>query len=204
MTSQVEFFCSEAEESTILAYLSRSGATFGDASDGTIAEWRALEELDPPPWRTPMTLLVRVEAHGPVSWHRSRPDVAGATPGALVTNLFAHQAWKERGLRAPDRLLDADVSPVLVYKRSGTREGRVCPHSILAPPSRLERAGEAYARWVRRTLSWVRRRGAIVHDYRSPSSRIPNPLNLLNTVYALPDVHDDLRAHPESFVIMSS
>lgn len=202
MTSQVEFFCTAQEEATVLEYLAARGAVFSDVTEGSVLEWQTLEQVRDLPTDQPMTLMVWVRAHGPLVWHKSKPQVSGETHESLVMSVFARKEWEEQQLGTGDRVLDTDASPVLHFERPYRKRGLLAPRIIVAPPSSIERVGVEYARWVRRVLSWVRRRGKIVHDWRSPSKVIPNPLSLLSTIYAWPGVRAELEERPGDFVII--
>ncbi len=75
------------------------------------------------------------------------------------------------------------------------------PLEVYLWPSSLERAGPEFARWVKRSLAWIRRRGTIVHDYRRPSTTLPNPHSTLNTIYAFPEVLEAVRSADRRFTL---
>jgi hypothetical protein len=133
--------------------------------------------------------------------YTSQPGITGATHRSLVINLSAHDDWDERGLGEGDRLIDFDLSPVLQYTRGDLQDGKREPNTVLAPPSNLKRVGPEYERWVLTSLAWIRRRGTIVHDWRKPSTTIPNPYSFVNTIYAFPDVEEALKSTHHEFTI---
>jgi hypothetical protein len=132
----------------------------------------------------------------------TRPELISWFAGRIVMRLFAREDWDHSGTVAGDRLLDQDLSPGTCYKRPEMWEGKIGPCTLIAPPSSIERAGVEYAKWVNRCLGWIRRRGKIVHDWRSPSTVIPNPHHLLNTVYAFPSAMKVLKTSEHSYAIL--
>ncbi len=74
---------------------------------------------------------------------------------------------------------------------------------MLAPPSVPSLVGLEYEKWVKRLMSWIRRRGELIHDYRKPSKLLPNPHSTLNSVYALPEILEDVRSSPGQFTLLS-
>ena len=155
-----------------------------------------------PAWPEFVCLYLWAKDLGPLQWHYKRPKVEGATHGSLVSRLFARDDWDKSGLSEGDRLLDQDLSPGICYKRPECMDGRIGPSTLIAPPSNLERVGNGYAKWVNRCIGWIRRRGKIVHDWRSPSITIPNPQGFLNTVYAFPDALRELESGEHTFAIL--
>lgn len=134
-------------------------------------------------------------------WHASPPEISGPTHGNLVQNLLALREWEERGLAPPNRLLNYDLSPVITYQRGSQHNGRASQNVVLAPPSSLRRVDPGYERRVKQSLSWIRRRGTIVHDYRNQTDKLPNPHLILNTIYAFPDVLEEIRSGEHRFAI---
>src|ERR1700719_1674146 len=96
-------------------------------------------------------------------------------------------SWEANPPRGGDGLLDVEGSPVMIYQRGAVLERRYGPCLLLCPASNPERVSKSFAAWTRRCFSWVRRQSTRVHDWRVPSSTIPNPDRLLNSVYAFPD-----------------
>ena len=64
-----------------------------------------------------------------------------------------------------------------------------------------ERVSQEFAKWVRRCLSWVRRRTKRIHDYREQHPNLPNPGRLLNSIYAFPDAYAEVESGRHHFVI---
>ena len=202
MTAQVEFFCSPDEERDVLRYLANESATeFFDVKNDCMKPWSSFSINSLPEWPDPLHLYLWKPKHGPLIWHTSRPAIAGSTHRSFRMNLSAHKRWDELGLSGNDKLLDSDLSPILCYQRGHVHDGKVGPNLVLAPPSNLKRVGAEYERWVKRSLAWIRRRGKIVHDWRKQSATIPNPEMLLSTIYAFPDVREDLASTNHNFAI---
>jgi hypothetical protein len=200
MTAQVQFLCSSTEERDILRYLFKSeGTHLYEVRERLWALRQSLSVDDVPAWPEPFEIYIWQPVFGSLIWFTSRPSVSGGTHGSLVMTLLAGDAWDALELGPAGKMLDNDLSPVLVYKRGGIREGRVGPCSVLAPPSNLERVGPEYKRWVTRTLAWIRRRGTIVHDWRNPSTSLWNPESLLTTIYAFPDALREIESGSRKF-----
>lgn len=79
------------------------------------------------------------------------------------------------------------------------RNKRLGTCTVKAPPSNLERVGPEYAQYVKRSMAWIRRRGTIVHDWRTPSKSLWNPNSLLSTVYAFPEALSEMETEPNKF-----
>jgi hypothetical protein len=197
MTAQVEFFCSPAEERDVLRYLTKAPNTrVFDVRGGSLTPCESFSAEDLPPWPEAVHVYLWQPTHGSLVWHKSPPAISGESHRSFVMNLFAREAWDARRLGVGDQLLNADLSPIVCYRRGLMRDGRVGPNLILAPPSSLLRAGREYERYVQRSL-----RGSIVHDWRNQSVTIPNPAKLVNTIYAFPDVEQRLKEPDHEFGI---
>jgi hypothetical protein len=202
MTAQVEFFCSPDEERDIIQYLANADVMeFFDVREGRLTPWNSFSVSDIPEWPDPLQIYLWQPTHGSLIWHTSRPEVAGPTNRSFAMSFFAHEKWDELGLSGNDKMLDSDLSPILSYQRGTVQDGKLGPNLVLAPPSNIKRVGADYERWVKRSLAWIRRRGKIVHDWRQQSVTIPNPDMLLNTIYAFPDVREDLASRNHNYAI---
>jgi hypothetical protein len=203
MTAQIQYFCESDDEQAILDRLTVSTTIAVFQLDGQriteIPEF-AVEKISP--WPQFICLYLWAKDLGPLRWHESRPKVEGPTHRSLVVRLFAREDWDRSGAVTDKRLLDQDSSPGLCYKRPEMLDGKMGPCTLVAPPSNLERVGVEYAKWVNRCVGWIRRRGKIVHDWRSPSTGIPNPRQILNTVYAFPSAMKLLEGGEHSFAIL--
>jgi hypothetical protein len=203
MTAQVQWFCDADDERTILDRLADTEtiAVFGlDGQRMTEIPEFSVEKL--PPWPTFSCLYLWAKELGPLRWHESRPKLEGETHRSFVMRFFAREHWDQSGAVEGNRLLDQGLSPGLCYKRPELLDGKMGPCTLIAPPSNLERVGIEYAKWVNRCVSWIRRRGKIVHDWRSPSAVIPNPRHILNTVYAFPSAMKTIEGGEHSFAIL--
>ena len=203
MTAQVQYFCDSDDERAILDRLTANNAIVVFQLDGQrmteIPEF-SVEKLAP--WPKFACLYLWAMDLGPLQWHDNRPKVEGPTHRSFVMRLFAREDWDRSGAVEGDRLLDQDLSPGLCYKRPEMLDGKMGPCTLIAPPSNLELVGVEYAKWVSRSVAWIRRRGKIVHDWRSPSVVIPNPHHILNTVYAFPSAMKILEGGKHSFAIL--
>lgn len=202
MTAQVEFFCSPDEERDVLRYLTKTGDTHVfDVRDQQMTPWDSFSADELPGWPDPLHIYLFQPAQGTLIWHTSPPSVTGLTHRSFVMNLFAREEWDERRLGGDDKMFDTDLSPILCYRRGAFCDGKMGPNLVLAPPSNLQRIGSEYERWVNRSLAWIRRRGTIVHDYRKQSTTIPNPHSIVNTIYAFPDVLQNIESNDHKFII---
>ena len=203
MSAQVQFFCSSKEEREILTHLTRGLSDSVFRFDGRnlqpIADFSP-EQL--PPWPQSEHLFIWPRAYGPLAWHNRRPAILKTSHRALVGSLFAQGDWDRLGLTEHDGLLDQDRSPLLRYSRGEVCDGRVGPSLIFAPPTDLERVSPDYARWVRRCIAWVRRQGTKVHDWKTPSTVLPSPRGLLNTIYAFPDAYSSIESKSDTYAIL--
>jgi len=188
VTARSDFFCSQSEEGSILEHLRHSGDVIGltyrlRGSPGLPPiDWTAV-----PPWPAAFGCILWLRSAGPIEWLTSLPEAKGDTHGELVNSLLASMAWKADPPPGGEGLLDVERSPVMIYQRAAVLEGRFGPCLLLSPASNPERISNEFAAWTRRCFAWMRRHSARVHDWRAPSSTIPNPDHLLNSVYAFPD-----------------
>lgn len=202
MTSQIQFFCSPREEVEILQYLLKNGGTkVFNVINGGMNSWSFFSTEDLPDWTSSLEIYLWQHSHGPLVWHTSRPEVKGSTHKSLVNNLFSRQEWDNRNLTQNDKMLDSDLSPILYFNRGKILDGRVCPHTIIFPPSSLRRVGIDYERWANRSLGWIRRKCKSIHDWRNQSKTIYNPYSSLNTIYAFPDMLKDFTINPNKYAI---
>jgi len=186
MTAAVEFFCTPDEERTFLTLiLAKPGAQcafIGDRTQTIVNN----ADLTLPGWSKHLELLIWNTTIGELVWHETRPRSEDNNADGFRASVLAQLTWDEARPRPSDRLLDSERSPALVYTRGRRAGGRITPSRLKAPPSSAARVSLAYKRWVTSTLGWIRRRGVIVHDWHSPSRALPNRLQLVTTVYALP------------------
>jgi hypothetical protein len=203
MTAQIQYFCDLNDEQAVLDRLTADEAIAVFDLDGQrmteIPEF-SVEKIAP--WPKFVCLYLWANELGPLRWHEDRPKAEGPTHRSFVMRLFAREDWDRSEAVAGDRLLDQDLSPGLCYKRPEMWEGKMGPCTLIAPPSSLERVGAEYAKWVNRCVGWIRRRGKIVHGWRSPSTVIPNPHHILNTVYAFPSAMKIIEGGEHSFAIL--
>jgi hypothetical protein len=199
----LDFFCSSNEEKSILKYLLHSGDVIGLTSrlrgspDLPPIDWTAV-----PAWPEPFSCFLWLRSAGSMNWHRSRPEAKGKTHGELVNRLLASMAWEANPPRGDEGMLDVETSPVMIYRRSMVLEGRSGPCLLICPASNPERISKGFAAWKRRCFAWVRRHGTRVHDWRVPSSTLPNPDGLLNSVYAFPEALIRLKRGDHEYAIL--
>ena len=203
MTARSDFFCSPTEEKSILEHLLHSGDVIGltyrlrGSPDLPPVDWTAV-----PPWPEPFSCFLWLRSAGSVQWHTSRPEVKGETHGELVNRVLASMTWDADPLQQDEGLLDVERSPVMIYRRSTVLEGRSGPCLLLCPPSNPDRISKEFAAWARRCFAWVRRHGTRVHDWRAPSSTLPNSDHLLNSIYAFPEALVRLKRGDHGYAIL--
>jgi hypothetical protein len=203
MTAQVQFFCSPQEEHVVLERLTADPALVVFLLDGQrMTELPEFSSHLLSPWPEFVCLYIWAKLLGPIQWHEKRPKVEGTTQRSFVARLFAREHWDKSGIAKGEKLLDQDLSPGICYKRPEIADGRTGPCTLIAPPSNLKRVGTEYEKWVNRYLGWIRRRGKLVHDWRSPSTVLPNQRGLLNTVYAFPEALKEIESGEHSFAIL--
>jgi hypothetical protein len=203
MTAQVQWFCDADEERAVLDRLAGTETIAVFELDGqrmTEIPGFSVDKL--PPWPKFVCLYLWAKEFGALRWHESRPKLEGETHRSFVMRFFAREHWDQSGAVEGNRWLDQDLSPGLRYKRPEMVDGRMGPCTLIAPPSSLDRVGTAYAQWVSRCIGWIRRRGTIVHDWRSPSAVIPNLHHILNTVHAFPSAMKSIEGGDHSFAIL--
>lgn len=203
MATQVQWFCDADEEQIVLDRFIRNERIAVFELDGQrmteIPEF-SVDKLAP--WPSFVCLYLWAKELGPLQWHTNRPKLAGTTHRSIATRFFDREHWDRSGLAEGDTLLDQDLSPGLCYKRPEMLDGKMGPCTLIAPPSDPKRVGVEYAKWVNRCVNWIRRRGKLVHDWRSPSAVIPNPHHILNTVYAFPSAMKRLEGGEHPFTIL--
>lgn len=182
MTARADFFCSPAEEKAILEYLLQSGDVIAltyrlrGSPDLPAVDWTAVS-----PWPEPFDCFLWLRSAGSMKWHRSRPEAKGETHGELVNRVLASMAWDADAPPGGEGFLDVETSPAMIYRRSTVLDGRSGPCLLLCPPSNPDRISKEFAAWTRRCFAWIRRDSTRVHDWRAPSSTLPNPMHLLTS-----------------------
>ena len=118
MSSQVEFFCSSAEELQVLEHVAlEDGVLVAKWNEGRIGDWQTFAPEYIPHWPLPFRLIIWKQRFGDLVWHRSRPAITGPTHRSLVINLLSADHWDKHGMQVGDRLLDDDLSPLMYYQR---------------------------------------------------------------------------------------
>ncbi|XAM00481.1 hypothetical protein OT109_03635 [Phycisphaeraceae bacterium D3-23] len=189
MTASVDFFCTANEELQVFRYLTKDACVeVYDAARDMVRQRDAKVLDDLPEWHSELKLFFLHSASGQWVLHTTRPDVdLNANHDQLVASLIARDRWDHSDIISNQGLIDFERSPALVYIRGQRSSRTIRASQLVAYPSRLASVSIDFERWVKRVLGWVRRKGEIVHDYRTPSCSIPNPDHLLTTTYALPE-----------------
>lgn len=155
-----------------------------------------------PPWPAPYDIFIWLRSAGPLVWHTERPRVEGETHGQLVNRLFASEAWDQHPPDDHRAMLDVDASPVVVYRRSLTLDGQVGPCALFSPATNAANVAPAFEKWVRRILSWVRRKSTRIHDWRHQCSELPNPHGIVSSLYAFPKALARIRSGDHDYAIL--
>ncbi|HEY3265791.1 MAG TPA: hypothetical protein VGM37_02605 [Armatimonadota bacterium] len=202
MATSTRFFCSADEERTVLRRIL-------SANDTVALPWRDdFVQTDPAvgldglrPWPERERLLLWPRTFGGLQWYGAAPKAHGGTHGQLVHSVLSAATWVDLRLRPGDRLYNFDLSPVLIYERGLMHGRQMQPCSLEAQPSSMARVSAEYARWVRRCLTWVWRRGRIVYRWPDMLAPFRNDLGIANTVRAFPDALRALESGESPYLI---
>ncbi len=194
MTAQIQFFCSPQEETRILKRLVDGENTI--ALSLATAQPDFLNRVDvenlPAPSQS-LTFCLWNQSLGELQWHDAMPALDDSTHRALVASIFDREKWTSLQLHGREQMLDEERSPVLIFRRRNAPNGVCLPSLLLAPASNMERVSPDFARWVTRSMSWVRRNSTKVHDWRKRSN-MHNSLEFLTSTYAFPDALEEIEA----------
>ena len=105
------------------------------------------------------------------------------------SGVFNKLNWERLRPRGDERLTDSNQSPVLLWEPSGLDDGALGVSSIGTQADSPQAVSADYAKWVRRTSSWVARKGTKVWGLDRGATRpdLDVDLPFLNSVYALPN-----------------
>ncbi len=105
------------------------------------------------------------------------------------SGLFNRLNWDRLRLRKDERLVDSNRSPVLLWEPSHQSDDALGVTRIGSQANSPHAVSTEYAKWVRRTSSWITRRGTKVWGLDRGAARpdLDVDLPFLNSVYALPD-----------------
>ena len=189
MTANVDFFCTKSEEQIVIRYLLKDkNVVMYDVFGDKLRQSDTTTLVSSSDWESELSLFFLHAELGDWVLHATRPHVElNANHGQLVASLLARERWDQSSMSHGEGLIDFERSPALVYRRGQRKSGRIRASRLTACPSRLSGVSVEYEKWVKRALGWVRRKGEIVHDYRTQSRVIPNPDHLLTTTYAWPE-----------------
>ena len=203
MAAGIFFFCTPSEELDVLRYVLSTGEIL--AFDRRIASPQVLPTIDaltPPTWPAPFECFLWLRSSGPLEWHTSRPTDLGKTHGDLVHTVVTRLNWDASPPPEGKAILDTNRSPVLLYRRGPSSGATIGPCELVSTPSAPERVSPDFAQWVRRCLSWIRRRSTRIHDWRRPHPTLPNPLSILSSIYAFPRALQKIDAGKHEFVVL--
>lgn len=130
-------------------------------------------------------MVVSLALGGPVGLD----DAAVGRGPSNRSGVFNKLNWERLRPRGDERLTDSNQSPVLLWEPSGPNDGVLGVSSIGTTADSPQALSADYAKWVRRTSSWVARKGTKVWGLDRGATRPDLDIDLpfLNTVYALPN-----------------
>jgi hypothetical protein len=219
MAAGILYFCTPSEELDVLRYVLSTGEVL--AFDRNIASPQVLPTIDalsPPTWPAQFECFLWLRSSGPLEWHLSKPAALGETHGDLVHAVVTRLNWEANPPPAGMAVLDTNRSPVLRYRRGpiahmsphppyfsvprgpdGTKMG---PCELASMSSAPERVSSEFASWVRRCFSWIRRHSTRIQCGQSRHPTVPNPLSIMNSVYAFPGALAELDSGEHEFAVI--
>lgn len=190
MVASISYFATEADQVALLDYL---GAT----APVTLHPWPVVKE--------PAEVLSRPEAMG-----RRHVMIASTEFGDPVlirpgsdamkaggrSGFFNQLNWDRLSPQSDEGLVDSNASPVLFWKPGSVTKQEIWQSEIGSQADSMTAISADYARWVNRTMNWVRRKGTKVWG-REQSAFRPDlniQLTVVNAVVALPEALAALEA----------
>jgi hypothetical protein len=219
MAAGIFYFCTPNEELDVLRYVLATGEVL--AFDRSVASPQVLPTIDalsPPTWPAQFDCFLWLRSSGRLEWHSSKPADLGRTHGDRVHNVITRLNWEENPPPPGMGVLDTNRSPVLLYRRGpiaqmfpsppffsvsrGTDGTRMGPCQLISTPSAPEHVSPDFARWVRRCFSWIRRNATRIQGGQSRHPTLPNPLSIMNSIYAFPGALAKLESGEHEFAII--
>jgi hypothetical protein len=199
VTAQIEFFADARDEAFLLKYLDRPPAIpLPSSIVRSSAHFAKVDLAARPAFEDNWAFYLWFSPAGMLQWFSKEPVIDTSSHADIVSTFAAQRSWQALAARGASEMLDAAHSPVQAYRRGVRGDHGVLPALLLAPQPRLRDFGVEFERWVTRTHSWVRRHAQRVHHWDANSNSIPNPMSLMNTIYALPGAFEVIAtgSHP--------
>lgn len=104
------------------------------------------------------------------------------------SGLFNQMNWERMRPVPGERLIDSNASPILFWTPGASTPNSIKESSIGSQADSMAAISKDYARWVSRTMNWVRRNGTKVWGTETTKIRpdLDIQLSTISTVYALP------------------
>jgi len=199
VTAQIEFFADARDEASLLKYLARPPAIPVPASIvSSSAPFARVDIAGIPAFGDSWGFYLWFSPAGMLRWFSDEPAIDTSSHADTVSTFAAQRSRQALSARGASEMLDAAHSPVQAYRRGARGDHGILPALLFAPQPRLRDFGVEFERWVTRTHSWVRRHAQRVNHWSAHADLIPNPMSLMNTIYALPGAFEIIAtgSHP--------
>ena len=98
-------------------------------------------------------------------------------------------------------MIDNDKSPILYYNRGEVIYNYQLPNLIISPQSRVDRISNDFRKWFNRIVSWIKRNGDVVYNYKMTESKLRNDYSFANSIYALSNAKNLIDIDKHNFAI---
>lgn len=183
MVSAIYYLATDEDQMSLLDYL-------GEPAKVTLHPWWVVDD--------PMERLTRHSALRASEVMIADPElgvpvaIRPGDPGMKEPSragLFNRLNWDRTRPTDGRGLIDSNSSPVLFWRPGMFADGSIWSSDIGSQADNPASVSVEYDRWVNRVFGWIRRRGTRVWGLERAKLRpdLDLRLELLNTVYALPD-----------------
>jgi hypothetical protein len=202
MARGINFYCSPRDELSLLERLLRESrvSLLRPPPKGS-DELRPLTLNDVPEWPERFDCLLWLTSEGPIYWHRSTPSGDLSTHNRTVATVIAHEEWSAIPDGPDKAMIDTERSPILVYRRSQLRDGRMNYCKLYSAVSSSARISATYDKWVTSCFSWIRRHAVCVHSYKAINKTLPGHDWLASSVHAFPEAAVELSSPDHRYAI---
>ena len=201
--AQIEFLSTAEDEKILIAHISKNKSIkCSVVENGRLSEWISLTDLNIPDYKSGFEICIWNIEIGNLKWLNKKPKIDFSGHGKLVKSVFTLEAWmKEKEGSDFNKMIDSENSPIIYYKRGELVYDYRLPNLILLPQSSVDYLGSDFKKWFNRISSWVRRNGAMVHNWKKENTKLRNDDCFLNSIYALPNAHKILELDYKKYAI---
>lgn len=185
--AQIEFFTTIEDETKLISQIAKDDSIkYSVIENNRLTEWSNLKDLTVPDSDSKFEICIWNTELGELKWLRKEPQIDSSSHTRLVKSVFTKEHWKkEKELTDFDKMIDDENSPILYFKRGEIIYDYQLPNLILSPQSSIDKISNDFKRWFNRIVSWVRRNGDMVYDWKMTETKLRNDMSFANSIYAL-------------------